>query len=197
VPSVAYQTWHSHRQGRVDQLLQAHQEIRGSGRGRRWRTEQLNWALTLRLAGEFQGYARELLDLAIDHFVDVAAQGNPDLANVLRTRMTQGRKLDRGNANPGSLEEDFGRLGMTFWPTLEAEHYRAGVWKRNLGALNEARNAIAHAEEAKLVRLRQEGFPITLQTIGRWKRSLDGLVETMDDVVSDYLDLLLGAGRPW
>ena len=28
--------------------------------GRRWQTEQLNWALILRLAAEFQGFARDL-----------------------------------------------------------------------------------------------------------------------------------------
>jgi len=197
VSSVAYLTWHGQRQSRIDQLLQAHQTIRGSGPGRRWRTEQLNWALTFRLAGEFQGYARELHDLAVDHFVDVVAQSNSRLANVIRTRMTRERMLDKGNAHPGSLGEDFGRLGMTLWPTLEVAHPLAGVWNKDLTALNEARNAIAHVEEGRLVRLRQDGYPITLATTRRWKRSLDGLVETMDDVVSDYLDLLLGAGRPW
>jgi hypothetical protein len=197
VPSVAHQTWQTERQRRIDQLLQAHQTIGGSGRGRRWRTEQLNWALTLRLAGEFQGYARELHDLAVEHFVAAVAQNNSRLANVIRNRMTQGRWLDKGNAHSESLEGDFGRLGVTLWSALGVAHPHASKWKNNLDALNKARNAIAHAEVGKLVKLRQDGYPITLVTIRRWKRSLDGLVETMDDVVSDYLDRLLGAGRPW
>jgi hypothetical protein len=157
----------------------------------------LNWALTLRLAGEFQGYARELHDLAVDHFVYVVAQSNAPLANVLRARMTGNRQLDKGNAHPGSLGADFSLLGMTLWGDLKTANPRVTAWNNDLFALNEARNAIAHAEEGKLVRLRQDGYPITLGTIRRWKRSLDGLVETMDDVVRDYLDRLLGAGRPW
>jgi hypothetical protein len=157
----------------------------------------LNWALTLRLAGEFQGYAREVHDLAVEHFVAAVAQSNSQLTNVIRSRMTQGRWLDKGNAHSKSLEGDFGRLGMTLWSALRVADRRASGWEKNLDALNAARNAIAHAEVGKLAKLRQDGYPITLVTIGRWKTSLDGLVVTMDDVVSSYLDRLLGAGRPW
>jgi hypothetical protein len=197
VPSVAYLTWCGQRQDRIDQLLQAHRTLGGSGPGRRWRTEQVNWALTLRLAGEFQGFARDLHDLAIDHFVGVVAQANSPLESVLRARMTLNRQLNRGNAHPGSLGADFALLGMTLWGALETANPRAAIWNRELTALNEARNAIAHAEEGRLVALRADGYPITLGTIRRWRRSLDGLTETMDDVTSDYLDRLLGTGRPW
>jgi hypothetical protein len=197
VPSVAHQTWCGQRQHRIDQLLQAHKTLGGSGPGRRWRTEQVNWALTLRLAGEFQGFARDLHDLAVDHFVGVVAKANPLLANVLRARVTGNRQLDKGNAHPGSLGADFALLGMTLWAALETANPRALVWNRELTALNEARNAIAHAEEGRLIALRADGYPITLETIRRWKRALDALAGTMDDVVSDYLDILLGAGRPW
>jgi hypothetical protein len=157
----------------------------------------VNWALTLRLAGEFQGYARDLHDLAVEHFIVTVAQNNPLLTRVIRNRMTQGRWLDKGNAHSKSLEGDFGRLGMELWPALKVAHRRAGAWENDLNALNQARNAIAHAEVGKLVKLKQDGYPITLMTIRRWKGSLDGLVQTMDDVVSDYLDRLLGTGRPW
>jgi hypothetical protein len=66
-----------------------------------------------------------------------------------------------------------------------------------LAALNEARNAIAHADDNKLLALRGRGYPITLTTVRRWKTSLDGLVRTMDDVVGAYLGRLLGTGSPW
>jgi hypothetical protein len=86
---------------------------------------------------------------------------------------------------------------MTLWSALETANPRATSWNKQLTALNEARNAVAHADEGRLAALRTDGYPIALTTISRWKGSLDGLVETMDDVVSDYLDRLLGAGRPW
>jgi hypothetical protein len=197
VPSTAYLAWFGHRQDRLDLLLGAHRAMSASGPGSRWRTEQLNWALTLRLAGEFQGFARELHDVAVDHVVAAVAGGSPGLANVLRAGMTAHRQLDRGNATPASLGDDYLRLGLPLWPTLRARSSRATIWNRNLAALNEARNAVAHADESRLLALRTDGYPITLTTVGRWKTSLDGLVRTMDDVVSAYLGRLLGTGSPW
>jgi hypothetical protein len=58
--SVALNAWRSTRAGRLDRLRSAHTAIGGSGRGRRWVTEELNHALVLRLAAEFQGFARDL-----------------------------------------------------------------------------------------------------------------------------------------
>jgi hypothetical protein len=60
--SVALQAWRSTRANRLDRLQSAHTAIGGSGPGRRWLTEELNHALILRLAAEFQGFARELHD---------------------------------------------------------------------------------------------------------------------------------------
>jgi hypothetical protein len=197
VPSTAYVAWFGDRQARIDELLRVHRTIGGGGPGRPRHTEQLNWALTLRLAGEFQGFARELHDVAVDHFVAAVAGGNPGLANVLRAGMTTRRHLDRGNATPETLEQDYRRLGLRFWRDLQAASHRAPAWKRNLAALNDARNAIAHANQRSLLELRERGYPITLDTVHRWKASLDGLVHTMDDVVGAYVGRLLGTVSPW
>jgi hypothetical protein len=195
--SSALEAWQIQRQRRIDELLAAHAIVGGSGPGRRWDTEQLNWALTLRVAGEFQGFARDLHDLAVDHFVTVVARGDDRLSLVLRLQLTENRTLDRGNATPGAIGADYRRFGLSLWDALRSADYRAHLWNRKLELLNEARNAIAHANDAKLVALRERGYPIKLKTVRRWKDALDGLAATMDDVVSDYLDSLLGGGRPW
>jgi hypothetical protein len=65
--------------------------------------------------------------------------------------MTGNRQLDNGNAHPGSLGADFSLLGMALWDALKTAHPRATAWNNDLSALNEARNAIAHAEEGRLV----------------------------------------------
>jgi hypothetical protein len=135
----------------------------GSGPGRRWRTEQLNWALVLRLAAEFQGFARDLHDLAVDEFVAVSARGDPALTGVLRALATRGRALDRGNAHPSALGDDYGRLGLTFWDALRTADHRARSWQDDLSALIRARNAIAHADEGALIKLRDEGYPLVLR----------------------------------
>ena len=197
MPSPALADWNGQRQNRITELLAAHATIGGPGRGRRWRTSQLNWALTLRLAGEFQGYARDLHSLAVTHFVGSVAQGNRRLGNVLQVQFTRNRDLDHKNATPASLGSDFGRLGLELWPVLRVASPHTQRWQDNLEALNKARNAIAHANQDDLDRLARDGYPIRLQTIMRWHRSLDRLAGTMDDVVADYLDGLLRTGRPW
>jgi hypothetical protein len=197
VPSAALIDWTGQRQTRIAELFDAHATIGGAGRGRRWRTSQLNWALTLRLAGEFQGYARDLHSLAVTHFVNSVAQANSALASVLQAQFTSNRALDHKNATPSSLGSDFGRLGLEFWPTLLVASPHTQSWQASLEALNKARNAIAHANQDDLDRLARNGYPMRLQTIKLWRRHLDRLAATMDDVVADYLDRLLGTGRPW
>jgi hypothetical protein len=55
-------TWASARTDRIKRLRAAHQTLGGTGPGRRWVTDELNHALILRLASEFQGFARDLHD---------------------------------------------------------------------------------------------------------------------------------------
>lgn len=196
--SSAYQEWIGARRGRIDELLSAHTSVGGVGRGRRWRTEQLNWALTLRLAGEFQGFARELHDQAVECCVNSIANVNPVLAGVIRINMSYGRQLDKGNAQPSALGSDFSRIGLVLWPALETTNKRAKKWNAELESLNLARNAIAHDDQDKFFKLKSAGkFPITLVTVKTWRQALDSLATTMDDVVGDYLGNLLRGPRPW
>jgi hypothetical protein len=153
----------------------------------------------MRLAAEFQGFARDLHDLAIDYYVRQIDTVNPTLGNIVRIDMTRGRQLGRGNAQSGSLGNDFSRLGLFFWDTLDAEsNNRSKKWRKELDSLNLARNAIAHDDQANFLELRALGkFPITLRTITAWRRSLDALAMSMDDVVSIFLGSIMKGPRPW
>jgi hypothetical protein len=153
--------------------------------------------LVVRLATEFQGYAVALHDAAADQFVRVVAGGNRPVATVLRERMTQARALDRGNATPDALARDFSRLGLTLWPALQSADSRATSWRNELQRLVETRNAVVHANDAALTNLRSLGYPLTGGKVRDWQQTLNLLVVTMDDVVSDYLSALLGVARPW
>jgi hypothetical protein len=198
--SAALTEWRSVRQTRIDDLLSAHASIGGTGPGRRWRTEQLNWALILRVAAEFQGFSRALHDQGVDVFVAEAAPLNAALQTTLRLRLTEGRKLGTGNAQPSALGSDFGRLGMQFWPDLSvsAGAVPASRWNKTLAALNKARNAIAHADEAGMSELESEGWKLSqLATIKRFKRTADGLTQAMDTVVSAHIVRLFGGSPPW
>ncbi len=198
MPSAAYTNWTTVRAKRIDDLIAAHAALGGNGPGRRWRTEPVNWSLILRLAAEFQGFARDLHNQSVECCANHIAQSNPALANVVQLEMTRHRNLDKGNANPGALGADFGRLGIVLWPALEKVNSRAHTWNKHLDSLNIARNAIAHSDHSGFLRLRALGYQsINLALVRKWRRSLDSLASTMDDVLGDYLVLLLGGPRPW
>jgi hypothetical protein len=194
VKSAAHGEWQGARSRRLDRLLDAHKAAEGAGApGRRWRTEQINWSLALLLAAEFQGYARDLHNEAGNSFAILAAQGNPTLETILKTRMTQNRQLDRGNANPGNLGTDFKILGLDLWGDLKTQWPGlAPKWSVNLAELNQARNAIAHSQSSTI-----ESMSVNLRTIWKWRRSLDGLADKMDDVVASHLKDLFKIGDPW
>src|SRR5207253_149850 len=48
----------------------------------------------------------------VDHLVNSLAPNT--LQSIVRAEFTLNRQLDRGNAQPGSIGSDFGRLGVDF-----------------------------------------------------------------------------------
>jgi hypothetical protein len=185
------------RREHLDDLLQAHQVVGGSTRGQRRRGAALNEALLLRLAAEFQGFARDLHEQACDIFASWIAPSNPTVQQVVRKQLVHGRELERGNAHPGSIGSDFGRFGFDVWPALDKRDPHTPRHNLTLTLLNDARNGIAHADEAKLLRLRAEGFPLVLGTYRRWHRDLDGLTANLDSEIAAQLGRLFQRQSPW
>jgi len=197
VVSAALTQWRTGRAARLSNLLGAHVAVGGSQAGRRWATEELNHAIVLRLASEFQGFCRDLHDEAVGVLVGAVARNDPGLQRVLTVPYHANRKLDRGNAEPGALGIDFGLLGMTLWPDLKAGYPAKGPeWSRKLGLLNEARNGIAHDDTSKITKVQLAGWPLTMPSIKKWRSALDGLAGGMDHVTCDYLRKLLKV-TPW
>lgn len=195
--SAALLDWQTKRAKRLDELMDAHRAMSGSGRGRRWRTQQVNWAIILRLAGEFQGFARDLHDLTVDEF---AAQmgSSPATASVVRTMASSNRGLDRGNAHPKCLAQDFGVFAMQVWPAIEGQWPRATRWKADLDLLNQARNGIAHDDQRKIQVVETAGYPLSrLQTFKRFRSSLDSLARCLDEAVADHCATIFQSPRPW
>lgn len=125
------------------------------------------------------------------------APGNPRLQDVLQLPYTVNRKLNQGNADPGTLGNDFGLFGLVLWAALQSRYpTRAKGWNQKLAALNMARNGIVHDDGAKVARVQAEGWPFTLQSVDRWKSALDGLTRGIDRVVGGHLRLVYGT-QPW
>jgi hypothetical protein len=192
--SSALNGWQQERAARLDELVAAHQRIGGSAAGRRWQTEQLNWALILRLAAEFQGFARELHDLGSQA---IAAGASGPMVNVVQRSLVLNRQLDRGNARPSALGSDFGRFGIDWWPELTKRDARTTGRQQQLELLNRARNAIVHSLPTDLAQLEKEGQPPTLATVKKWRRALNALAATMDGVLSAHIAQLTNGSTPW
>lgn len=195
--SLALAKWRGKRSERLDRLLSAHIAVGGSAAGRRWATEELNHAILLRLATEFQGFCRDLHDEAVELLVYALVPEDVHLRQVLTAPFASGRRLDRGNAEPGALSQDFGLLGINLWNSLR-ERYptKADQWRRKLELLNFARNGIAHDDAGKLDKVHAAGWSLALNDIRRWRSGLDGLAAGMDHVTRISLSGLLKA-QPW
>lgn len=191
--SAAYERWRGERTTRLRRLFEAHAAVQGSGAGRRVRTQQINWALVLLLAAEFQGFARDLHDQATSRFAVLGCNGDPQIEAILISRFGRDRQLDSGNAHPGSLGNDFGFLGIELWPALTRRWPNSKPrWHTNLAALNEARNALAHSVDGKI-----RALDLQTRTIKRWWHSLDTLSGKLDDVVTAELKTLFNVSDPW
>jgi hypothetical protein len=195
--SVALNAWRSTRAGRLDRLQSVHTAIGGAGPGRRWVTEELNHALVLRLAAEFQGFARDLHAEASRAIATSLAADSRQREDALTWLLLSTRRLSRGNANPDVLAHDFGLLGMKLWPKLQQCYpVRAGQWRQRLHKLNEARNGLAHDDGQKIDGVAGAGWPLTLRSIKRWRSTLDGLTAGMDRVVAEHVHQVFGV-RAW
>lgn len=159
-------------------------------------------AYVLRVVAEFQAFARDLHDLAVEKIVELsgtAVEHRP----MLTTAATEGRHIDRGNADLRSLGNDFKRIGLSGLSTKLAA--RSGYWKsstRRRGDhahyrdLIELRNCLAHGNQRQLDGLRTRGVPDTVT----WARSrlpgLDRTAGALDRVVWDHLTTTF-ATDPW
>jgi len=197
VTSTALADWRGSRADRLEELIRAHQRVGGTAAGRRTETQQINWALVLRLAAEFQGFVRDLHTIGADTFAMWAAPRNPQLEGVIGALLTLGLKLDVGNAEPASIGDAFNRFGINWWPALRNRDPLTSQRQSQLTRLNRARNAIAHARLHELESLRRDGYPLTLDTVRTWRSALNGLARTMDAVLAWHLGQFFSRPLPW
>jgi hypothetical protein len=219
VSSAALIAWQGERKDRIDDLFDLHARVGGTGPGRRRRLEELNHAVILKLAAEFQGFARDLHQVASEKVAAQLSGQNADVERVLLRSLTLNRKLDGANANAGNLGEDFRRLGVTLWASLKEDRSgavrpKAFVAHMRLEALNMLRNAIVHSNAtvdlqhaiglleglwrsgggAKVASARIYVRKNEVQAI---RVSLDYLAKEMDRLVAEQIAVLLVVEVPW
>jgi hypothetical protein len=191
MPSAALQRWNTTRLGALDEIEQAHGAVGGGGRGRRYATLQVNHAYAVLLSSQFQGYCRDLQSEAVDLLVSNTLP--PAVAAVLRVVMTQGRRLDAGNPNPGNIGSDFARLGLDLWGGVAQVDARKNERLSALDDLNLWRNAIAHQDWSKVPGNQPD---LRLAAVRRWRSVCHGLARSFDRAVERHLVGMVGT-RPW
>jgi hypothetical protein len=114
--------------------------------------------------------------------------------HLVQVRFTKGRQLDSKNAQPSSLGSDFGILGIKFWDEVEKHHLKSKDRKRELEALNNWRNAIAHQSFDEV----SPGLSpnLTLKHVRRWRSACGRLARSFDEVMRGHLQAMIGE-TPW
>ena len=114
------------------------------------------------------------------------------LHTALRAEFVFGRKLDRGNPNPGNIGSDFARLGIDFWAEVRSHDARSVIRQERIERMSEWRNAIAHQDFSGALR----PAVLTLPVIRRWRGGCTGLARSFNHVMASYIGRVVGT-PPW
>jgi hypothetical protein len=191
MPSNSLAKWNAERIDALDEIENAHVMVGGTERGRRYATQQINYAYATLLSSQFQGFCRDLHSECIDQIVTIVPV---HLQALLRVEFIWNRSLDKGNPHPGAIGSDFTRLGVDFWTDVYAVHAKNDRRRELLQELIDWRNAIAHQDFDSVARA---GNPtLHLVRVRAWRRAVSALAGYFDDVMSNYLRAILGAA-PW
>ena len=190
MPSISLQAWQESSRLKLNEIVEAHRALRGTGSGRRYATEHLSNAYAVLLSSHFQLFCRDLHSECAQHIVQ---QLPTALQNVLRGELGNFRKLDRGNANSGNIDADFTRLGLRIWVRVNALDRRNEARRQLLDELNKWRNAIAHQnfDPARF----GSRTTLRLSQVEAWRRECNQLARAFDEVTRAYLETLLGCQR--
>src|SRR5271156_4930617 len=87
MPSHSLRWWSGQRSDALDEIANAHAQVGGTERGRRFATQQINHAYATLLSSQFQGFCRDLHSECVGHLV---AASPVDLRAVLKSQFYWG-----------------------------------------------------------------------------------------------------------
>jgi len=190
MPSKALTTWFDESLAAFDRMEEAHSRTGGTGRGRRYFIDHLNQSYTVLVASHFQRFCRDLHSESIDVLAQWAHGQSAELELLMRD-LARKRSLDGGNANPGTIGNDFNRFGLLFWNAIDQTH-RGVTRHERLEVLNAWRNAIAHQDFKSVGGHRYVG----LREVQAWRGTCTGLAQAFDRLMRTHLRRIIGAW-PW
>lgn len=193
--SRALLDWQTDAHAAFDEIEYAHRAVGGKRPGRRFVTQQINYAYVTPLAARFQGFARALHSQTADQIA--SATHSPNYQVLLFESLTSGRLLDRQNAHPVAIAKDFERFGVDTWEQVDAMRPENDKRRKKLEALIRWRNAIAHHDiDSKLSKGALDPVRIDFNTCKTWRKALGVLAVGLDRTAADRCEEL-GIARPW
>ncbi len=191
MPSHSLARWTGERAEALGEIEKAHAVVGGTERGRRYATQQINFAFTTLLSSHFQGLCRDLHSESVDEIVKLVPTG---IRWLTRAEFMRNRSLDRGNPHPGAIGADFNRLGIDFWTEVYTSDARNERRREMLQELVEWRNSIAHQDFDAVA---PGGNPILhLAKVRAWRSAVSALARTFEQTMYNYLRPILGRD-PW
>jgi hypothetical protein len=159
-------------------------------------------AYILRVVAEFQAFVRDLHNLAAESIVGLSNPDPPYRALLVRA-VTEGRLIDRGNADARTIEGDFRRLGIsgfrlrlrslnTKWDPPSGQRSDQTSYQ----SLIELRNALAHGNQGQLDRLRARNVADTITWTRLRLPALNRTAQALDRLVWDHVMSTFGQ-EPW
>lgn len=193
--------WRGARTETIRVLAEGHASVGGvTGRGRPLDiSKPLAHGYIIVMLREFQGFVRDLHDLAAERLVTASGAGAA-YTPLLIEGLTSGRAIDRGNATHDAIKKDLGRLGIS--AVNIGRHNRrwvqpGGTDSKTFNALIQLRNALGHGNETQLRALIASGEAKDSVTWARNKLPvLNRYASALDRIVWDYLVKTTGS-EPW
>lgn len=190
--------WRGQRAATVGVLAAGHAEIgRVSGPGRPLDlSKPLAHAYVITMLSEFQGFVRDLHDLAVERLVAASNAGGV-YTPLLIDGMTGGRGIDRGNATHAAVKNDFGRVGLSPFEIGSHNARWSNGDKAEFDRLIRLRNVLGHGNDGELRRLLAGG---QVRDTVSWARRrlpvLNRYASALDHLVWDHLRRVTGKD-PW
>jgi hypothetical protein len=201
--SSALADWHTSRRAKVVELRRAHAVVGTSWPGSRTGrppmpgTQQLTEALVLRIVTEFQGFVRDLLDLATIRIVRGSGCASTYQAQLVAA-VSRDRWIDRGNPHLDAIGKDAARLGIApLGSQLLSKNPNHSSDARLLKELVGLRNALAHDDQDKLLSLSRRGARPTIRYVNAAYACLGRHARALDLIVWDHLKGLFPGADPW
>lgn len=199
VTSEPLRRWLGPRREAIDKVAEGHARVGDlTGPGRPLdASKPLAHAYALVIVSQFQGFIRDMHDLAVERLLS-ASGATANFLPLLTEGIVNARRIDRGNPTHGNVTSDFASIGLSpFNMAARNARWATPGDAEQFTHLMTLRNALAHGNDDDLRSLLLRGGA---QDTVSWARGqlpvLNRYARALDHMVWDHLRATTGRA-PW